>query len=145
MEYIKLATISMIPVIELRGAIPIGISLGLNPLYVYTSCVLGSTLISILLITSFRNILQALKNHKTLHKIGHKVDVKINSRMKKMRSISIFGIFVFVAIPLPTTGSWTAAAIASTLRMRIKDALIGIFLGNIISGMIVSVISVGII
>lgn len=145
MEYIHLLLISMMPIIELRGAIPIGIAQDLNPIYVYMACVLGSTLISIPLIIFFRQVMQLLKKFKVFYKLVHKIDNKINKSMKKLRSVNIVGIILFVAVPLPTTGAWTAAAIASILRMRIKDSLAGILCGNLISGTIISIISLGII
>ena len=58
-----------------------------------------------------------------------------------MKAASFIGIILFVGIPLPTTGTWTAAAIASILRMRLIEALSGIFIGNILSGLIVSLLS----
>jgi uncharacterized membrane protein len=136
---------SSVPVIELRGAIPVGISWGLNFAYVYICCVIGSTLISIPLIITFRQILHWIKRHKKMYKLGYFIDNKINRRMKKMKNVTILGIVLFVGIPLPTTGAWTAAAIASILRMRIRDALLGILLGNMLSGLIVTAISLKII
>jgi uncharacterized membrane protein len=65
--------------------------------------------------------------------------------MKKLKSASIIGIILFVALPLPTTGTWTASAIASILNMRLKYGLPGVFIGNIISGIIVSALSLHII
>ena len=61
--------------------------------------------------------------------------------MKKLKSVSILGIILFVGVPLPTTGTWTASAIASILHMRIKNALWGVLIGNMMSGIIVSAIS----
>lgn len=145
MNYIHLATISMLPVVELRGAIPIGISYGLSTIDVYITCVLASTLVAIPLIIFFRKALYILKKHKVFYKIGHIIDEKINKRMKKLKSVSILGIIMFVAIPLPTTGVWTTSAIASLLKMRIKYAILGIFIGNMISGILVSILSLGII
>jgi uncharacterized membrane protein len=136
---------SSVPIIELRGAIPVGITWGLNLFYVYICCVIGSTLISIPLIITFRQILHELKKHKKMYKLGYFIDNKINRRMKKMKNVTILGIILFVGIPLPTTGAWTAAAIASIFRMRIRDAVLGIFIGNMISGIIVSAISLKII
>ena len=141
MNYLLLMIMASVPVIELRGAIPLGISWGLNLLYVYICCVIGSTLISIPLIITFRNILNKIKKHKKIYKLGYFIDNKINRRMKKMKNVTILGIILFVGIPLPTTGAWTAAAIASILKMRMRDALLGIFLGNMLSGIIVSAIS----
>ena len=69
------------------------------------------------------------------------IDQKIENSMKKMKAASLLGIILFVGIPLPTTGTWTAAAIASILRMRIVEAFAGVFIGNCLSGIIVSLIS----
>lgn len=139
MDYIMLMFMSMLPIIELKGAIPIGITSGLNPVLVYIVCVIGSTLISIPLIITFRSILKILKQNKLFYKVGNKIDRTINNRMKKLKSITIFGLMIFVGVSLPTTGSWTGSAIASILKMRIKDALIGVFLGNALCGAIVLV------
>ena len=65
----------------------------------------------------------------------------MKERMKKMKAASLVGIILFVGIPLPTTGTWTAAAIASILRMRVVEAFCGVFIGNCLSGIIVSLIS----
>lgn len=62
-----------------------------------------------------------------------------------MKNASIIGIILFVGIPLPTTGTWTASAIASILHMRLKYALIGVLIGNMVLGVIVSLLSLHII
>ena len=118
MGYLEIMILAMLPLIELRGAIPIGIAMGLNPIGVYIVSVIGSTIVSIPLIF-----------------------IKIESGMKRLKSISILGIILFIGIPLPTTGTWTAAAIASILKMRIKTSLLGVLIGNMMSGIIVSLIS----
>ena len=71
----------------------------------------------------------------------NRIDSKIETSMKKMKAASFLGIILFVGIPLPTTGTWTAAAIASILRMRLIEAISGIFIGNILAGFIVSILS----
>lgn len=145
MQYLKIMILSMIPVTELRGAIPIGIALDLNPIGVYIASVVGSTLVSIPLILTFRHIIHFLRKIKICEGLVKKVDRKIEIGMKKLKNISILGIVLFVGIPLPTTGTWTASAIASILKMRIKNALLGVLLGNMMSGIIVSAISLHII
>lgn len=133
--------LSMVPITELRGAIPIGISQELDPIGVYISSVLGSTIISVPLILTFRHILKFLKSITMLKGIVKKIDNKIEAGMRKLKSVSILGIILFVGVPLPTTGTWTASAIASILHMRIKNALWGVLIGNMMSGIIVSAIS----
>ena len=131
----------MIPVTELRGAIPIGIALDLNPIGVYLFSVIGSTLVSIPLVLAYRHIVKFLKDKKLFLFLLNKIDRKIETSMKKMKKASIIGIILFVGIPLPTTGTYTAAAIASILRMRLVEAVSGIFIGNVISGIIVTFLS----
>ena len=141
MAYIKLIFLSMVPIIELRGAIPLGIAMNLNPFYVYCICVIGATLIAIPIVLLFRNIIEYLRHKKYFNKIIKYIDKKIEGRAKKLKAVSIIGIIVFVGIPLPTTGSWSAAAIASILKMRLKDSILGIFIGNAIAGTIISMLT----
>lgn len=141
MEYIKLMFLSMVPVIELRGAIPVGIAMDLNPIYLYLSCIIGSTSIGVPVVLLFRKVIDFLRHRKYFNKLIRWVDRKIEGRAKKLKAASVIGIILFVGVPLPTTGSWSAAALASIFKMRIKDALFGIFLGNCIAGIIMLTIS----
>jgi len=143
--YLEIMLLAMLPLTELRGAIPIGIAMDLNPIAVYIASVIGSTIVSIPLILTFRHILNFFRNIDIFLPLVKKVDSKIESGMKRLKSISILGIILFVGIPLPTTGTWTAAAIASILKMRIKTSLLGVLIGNMMSGIIVSLISLHII
>ena len=141
MQYLKIMILSMLPVTELRGAIPIGIAIDLNPIGVYISSVVGSTLVSIPLILTFRHIINFLRKITICEGLVKRVDRKIETGMKKLKNASILGIVLFVGVPLPTTGTWTASAIASILKMRIKNALLGVLLGNMMSGIIVSALA----
>lgn len=145
MEYLHIMILSMIPVTELRGAIPIGIAMDLNPIGVYIASVIGSTIVSVPLVLTFRHIMQFLKEKGIFLKLLNKIDRKIHSGMKKMKQVSIFGIILFVGVPLPTTGTWTASAIASILKMRVKDAFTGVLIGNMMAGIIMSLLSLHII
>ena len=136
MEYIKLMLISMVPVIELRGAIPLGIAMDLNPIYVYLSCLIGSSIVSIPVVLVFRQVIDYLRHRKYFNIVIRWVDAKIESRAKKLKAASILWIIVFVGVPLPTTGSWSGAALASIFKMRIKDSLFVVFIGNAIAGAI---------
>ena len=145
MGYLEIMLLAMLPLTELRGAIPIGIAMDLNPIAVYIASVIGSTIVSIPLILTFRHILNFFRNIDIFLPLVKKVDSKIESGMKRLKSISILGIILCMGIPLPTTGTWTAAAIASILKMRIKTSLLGVLIGNMMSGIIVSLISLHII
>ncbi|SCH19067.1 MULTISPECIES: COG2426 family protein [unclassified Romboutsia] len=145
MGYLHIMILSMIPVTELRGAIPLGIAMDLNPIGVYLASVAGSTIVSIPLVLCFRNIMHYLRTKKIFLGLIKKVDNKIESGMKKMKKASILGIILFVGVPLPTTGTWTASAIASILKMRMKEALAGVLIGNMMAGVIVTMLSLHII
>ena len=141
MEYLKLFFLSMIPIMELRGAIPIGIAMNLNPLYLYITCVIGSSIISVPVVLMFRQIIDYLRYRKYFNKIIRWIDKKIEGKAKKLKAASIIGLIVFVGVPLPTTGSWSGSVLASIFKMRIFDSLLGIFIGNAIAGAIILTVS----
>ena len=141
MEYLKLFFLSMVPIIELRGAIPIGIAMDLEPIYLYIICVIGSSIISVPVVLMFRQIIDFLRYRKYFNKVIRWIDKKIEGRAKKLKTASIVGLIVFVGVPLPTTGSWSGAALASIFKMRILDSLLGIFVGNAIAGAIILIVS----
>ena len=120
MEYLKIMILSMVPITELRGAIPIGMALKLNPIGVYLSSVIGSTLVAIPLVLAYRHVVKFFKEKNMFLFLLRRVDNKIEKSMKKMKAASF---------------------IASILRMRLIEALSGIFIGNILSGLIVSLLS----
>lgn len=126
------------PILELRGAIPFGISWGFSSVEVFILSVMGSTLPVPILIPTFRHILKWIKNNKYLYKIGNYIDWKLNKKIKGInKKYKLIGLILFVGIPLPSTGAWSGAMIASMLKLSMKEGLIGIFIGNIIAGIIV--------
>ena len=133
--------LSMVPIVELRGAIPLGIAMDLNPIYVYISCLTGSSIVAVPIVLVFRQVIDYLRHRKYFNQLIRWVDRKIEGRAKKLKAASIIGLIIFVGVPLPTTGSWSAAALASIFKMRIKDALLGIFIGNAIAGAIILTVS----
>ena len=139
MEYLKLFFLSMIPIVELRGAIPLG--MGLKPIYVYIVCIIGSSIISVPVVLMFRQVIDYLRYRKYLNKVIRWIDKKIEGRAKKLKAASIIGLVVFVGVPLPTTGSWSGAALASIFKMRVVESLLGIFIGNAIAGAIMLTVS----
>lgn len=141
MEYIKLFFLSMVPVIELRGSIPLGIAMRLNPIYIYMICVIGSSIISVPVVLMFRQVIDYLRHRKYFNKIIRWIDKKIAGRAKKLKAASIIGLIVFVGVPLPTTGSWSGSALASIFKMRVVESLLGIFIGNAIAGAVILAVS----
>ena len=141
MEYIKLFFLSMVPVVELRGTIPLGIAMRLNPVYTYMVCVIGSSIISVPVVLMFRQVIDYLRHRKYFNKVIRWIDKKIEGRAKKLKAASILGLIVFVGVPLPTTGSWSGSALASIFKMRVFESLLGIFIGNAIAGAVMLTVS----
>ena len=137
--------VSMIPIIELRGAIPLGIGLGLNWLWVYVICVLGNMLPIPIVIRIIRPLIEWLIHSKAFHKIGNWLDNRTKEKSKSITKYKKLGLFIFVAIPLPGTGAWSGAMVAGLLNMRLKDALPAIFAGVTVAGVIMTLLSLGVV
>lgn len=135
--------ISMVPVIELRGAIPIGQGMGLGFWECYFISVIGNMLPVPIILLFVRFVLNWMKGIKHLDKIALWVEKKADKHSGKITKYAGYGLFVFVAIPLPGTGAWTGALVAALLDMRMKKALPAILAGVLAAGLIVSLIAYG--
>ncbi len=135
--------ISMVPVIELRGAIPVGQALGLSFWECFMISVIGNMLPVPVILLFVRYVLNWMKGVKYLDKIANWVLNKADKHSGKVTKYATWGLFLFVAIPLPGTGAWTGSLIAALLDMRMKKALPSIFAGVVVAGLIVSGISFG--
>lgn len=139
--------LSMVPIIELRGAIPLGYALGL-PLWLnYALCAVGNFLPVPFILLFIRRVLGWMK---TVHrfkfdKIALWVEAKAQKHSAKVMKGIASGLFLFVAIPLPGTGAWTGALIAALFDMRMKYALPAILLGILTAGVLMSLITYGLI
>ena len=137
--------ISMVPIIELRGAIPVGFALEI-PLWLnYVLCLVGNFLPVPFILLFIRKILSWMKNVKHLDKIALWLEEKAKKHSDKVMKGVASGLFLFVAIPLPGTGAWTGALVASLFNMRMRYALPAIFLGIVTAGIIMSLLSYGLV
>ena len=135
--------VSMMPVVELRGAIPFGVSLGLDWREVYLVSVIGNMIPVPFIILFFRPLIEYFEKTKLFGKIASKLKKRTKSKMEGLNKYKILGLFLFVAIPLPGTGAWTGAAIAALLKMRIKHSFIPILAGVVVAGILMMGISYG--
>ncbi len=136
--------ISMLPVVELRGGLPYGVGFGLKPLEAFIAAFLGNILpipFLLLLLESFLNWLKKRKGIFT--KFALWLENKAYKNKKTIEKYAAFGLFVLVAIPLPGTGAWTGAIVATVLGMNKKVAFPMICLGVIAAGIIVMGITYG--
>ena len=135
--------VSMMPVVELRGAIPFGVTLGLDWREVYLISVIGNIIPVPFIILFFRPLIEYFEKTKLFGKIASKLKKRTKSKMEGLNKYKMFGLFLFVAIPLPGTGAWTGAAIAALLKMRIKHSFFPILLGVLVAGILMMGISYG--
>lgn len=141
LDYIELFILSMVPIIELRGAIPIGMAMDLNPFLIYITCVLGATVVAMPVILTCRYVLGYMKVKNILTGAVNKVENKIDKATSKLGNISFWGLVVFVGIPLPSSGAWTASMIASMMKLRLGRTMLSILIGNSIAGFIIMLLS----
>lgn len=131
--------VSMIPVIELRGAIPLGVAHGLSLPVAATVSVIGNMIPIPLIILFIRNIFKWLKKRsRRISDIIVKLEERANRQSKIVIDYQLVGLCIFVALPLPGTGAWTGALIAAILELRLKHAVPAIFAGVCIAAGIVS-------
>lgn len=142
-NYLWVFFISMVPIIELRGAIPIGAGLGLEWHANLILCIIGNMLPVPFILLFIRHILEWMKKVPKLDKIALWVESKAHKNKAKVLKFASFGLFLFVALPLPGTGAWTGALVAAMLDMRMKYALPSIFCGVVCAGFIMTLASYG--
>ena len=134
--------ISMIPIVELRGAIPFGVALGLEWHVAYILSVIGNIIPVPFIILLFRPIIEFLEKTKLFGKLARKLKKRTTSKMSDMdkkNKYKLLGLYLFVAIPLPGTGAWTGSAIAALMKMRIKQSFVAIAAGVVSAGLIMLV------
>ncbi|MDD7538901.1 MAG: small multi-drug export protein [Oscillospiraceae bacterium] len=139
------ALISMLPVVELRGGLPAGVALGLPIPLSFAASLLGNMLPVPFVILFARPVFQWVRAHiPALGSFVTKLETRAYAKSKNVKKYETWGLLIFVAIPLPGTGAWTGALIASVLNMRLKRAVPVIFLGVIIAGSIMTVLTYGV-
>lgn len=132
-----------LPVIELKGAIPVGISLGLSPFHSAVISFIGSMIPVPFILFTTRPLFNYLKRTSIFRNIVHRLTDKSLSKSGNIQKYGVWGLLLFVAIPLPGTGVWTGSLIAALLDMRFKWAFPVIFVGNLIAGILVMLLSQG--
>ncbi len=138
-RYVLVFLVSMVPIIELRGAIPIGIGWGLKTIPTYLIGVIGNMIPVPFILLFIRAILKYMLKSERLKPIAEWIYRKAEKNTGKVEKYTTFGLFLFVAIPLPGTGAWTGALVAALLNIRMKYALPSIFAGVLTAGFIMTV------
>ena len=144
-DILKTLFIGMLPVLEIRGAIPVGVAAGLDPWSAFFVGFVGNMLPVPFLILLTRKIIEWMKKHHILDKLTSFLERKGSQKAHTVQKYSFWGLFILVAIPLPGTGAWTGALVASLLDMRLKRALPAIGMGVAVAGLIVLALTYGVI
>ena len=137
--------IAMVPVLELRAAIPAGVIAGLNIQAVLAAAIMGNLLPIPFIIVFIRKIFKWMQSKSPrLANIVAKLEAKANKKKDKVLKYEFWGLMLFVAIPLPGTGAWTGALIAAMLDMQLKRAFPAIAVGVLTAAIIVTAATYGV-
>ena len=138
--------VSMLPVFELRGGIPVGYAMGMqSPVMIYLIAVAGNFLPVIPILTLLGPAERILRRFKTMDRFFDWLFKRTVSRSDLIRKYESLGLILFVAIPLPMTGAWTGSIAAYLFKLPLRMAIPCIILGILIAGVVVSLASQGVI
>lgn len=135
---------SAVPIIELRGGIPWGVAHDLPPLISYTVAVLGNMLPIPVILIFLQHIFNRLRNFEKTKRMVESLERRAHLKGKTVEKYKSLGLVILVAIPLPGTGAWTGALVASVLDIPPKKAFFLIFLGVCAAGLIMLLLSHGV-
>ena len=137
--------IAAVPVVELRGAIPAGVALGLEPQLACGAAIVGNLLPVPFIILLVRQAFDLLRKHPFFATKIDALERRAHLKGRLVRKYRLLGLTLFVAIPLPGTGAWTGALVAAFLNIRLRNALPAITLGVLIAGGLVTLMTMGVI
>lgn len=136
----------MTPVVELRGAIPFGLTMGLDPVSCYIAAVIGNCIPIPFIILFIEHVFRIMR--KISPKFGSLVD-KLEKRAEEKSDVvqkyALWGLVILVAIPLPGTGAWTGSLVAALMNIPLRKSGPACVLGVLIAGVIVMAVSTGVI
>ncbi len=144
-KYLSIFFISMVPLIELRGAIPVGVGLGLPLIPTYIICIIGNMIPVPFIYLFARKVLEWGKDKPVIGKFftwclekGEKGGRKLTEKAGRGTFIALL---LFVGIPVPGTGAWTGTLAASILDMDFKETILAAMGGVLLAGIIMLVAS----
>lgn len=134
---------AMLPVLEVNGAIPLGLSMGMSPINAYILSILGSMFSVPFLFFGIRPIFRYLMKRPFFDKHLGRLMAKTLAKSGKIRQYEFWGLLIFVAIPGPGTGVWTGTLAAVLLDLRFRYTFTALLLGDMVAGICVLGISLG--
>lgn len=144
-QFLSVFGLAMVPVFELRGAIPVGVAAGLPFWTVFLTAFLGNLLPVPFLILFTRRVFEWLRTKSALlERFVSRLERKAATKEDLLKKYELLGLCILVAIPLPGTGAWTGSLVAAVFDIRLKHAFPAIALGVLIAGIIVSAVTYGV-
>ncbi|MBQ7152559.1 MAG: small multi-drug export protein [Clostridia bacterium] len=135
---------AMLPVIELRGAIPLGTALGLPIWETFLLALAGNLFPVPFILLLIRFIISLMKKIPFMRRFAEWLERKAEKNREKVEKAEFWGLLALVAIPLPGTGAWTGSLVAAVLNMKYWKSLLSIVLGVLIAGVLILGISYGV-
>ena len=136
--------VSMVPVLELRFAIPFGVTRGLGLKVSMAVSILGNLVPVPFIIVFIRRVFSWLRSkNESFNKMVSGLEARAESKRHIVVRYAFWGLVILVAIPLPGTGAWTGALVAAMMRIRLRHAFPAVALGVVIAAFVVSVITYG--
>ena len=136
---------AMVPVIELRGAIPVGVAAGLPPAVACVTAILGNLVPVPFIMLLVRRIFDWLRDNRFFGPKITWLERRAHLKGRLVRKYRLLGLVILVGIPLPGTGAWTGALVAALLDIRLRTALPAILLGLLIAGGITTAVTLGVV
>ncbi len=136
--------VSLMPILELRGGMIAACLLGLNPYWSLLVCIIANIIPIPLILWFITPVFDWFKKKKFLKGFANWCERHAQKNLGKIDSLKYYGLFVFVAVPLPTTGAWTGCLIAALLGLDKKKSMLAAMAGVLVAGLIMLVVSYGI-
>ena len=136
--------VSMVPAVEVKGAIPFGIALGLDVRLAYVAALLGSGIVVCFLAFVTNWFYRFCKARNLLKRFIGWIDKITGKNREKIQKFGPLAIFAYVAVPIPGTGTWTGSIIAGVINLKPRSIIISVFCGNMVSGLIMALLSSGV-
>ena len=138
---------SMIPIIELRGAIPLGAALGLPMWQSFVLSVIGNMLPVPIILLFVKKVLSFMSKCrvKFFNKVANWLFAKAEKNRAKIEKYAFCGVALFVAIPLPATGAWTGSLVAAVFNLKFWKSMLSAIIGILIAGVVMTLISYGVV
>lgn len=133
--------ISMVPILELRGGLLAATLLKIEAAKSIPICIIGNIIPIPFILLFIRQIFKLMKKTKVFRGLIEKLETRAMGKSDKIRRYEFWGLMLFVGIPLPGTGAWTGALIASLLEIDIKKSSVAILCGLVMATIIMYVIS----